>query len=584
LSVIDETRSHTKTLSILTLAFAAAAIYLISVYLAYTRFNNTRLVDPLAEANSLFPLYYVAIGLTAALCAACFFMRVNNKYLHMLLVWMFAMMLWFTPYYLAGFVRLPDGPWHVGVGLQISEVMQGATVTFSEYGWSFPGSFIYHRAFLTILGIEPTGYIALLFPFLCISVFVLLWYVLVAKLFDGRVAFLSVLIAIPGLHYIQSHPSPHTLAALLMLSALLLALTKGTAAKVLAIVAVVAIIISHPTTPLLLAIFLTAALLTNMVYSRRLRRTQVALAGILLLCFVGWYLWLSYYHVVPTGAVSEGELVHEVEVPAGMGISQQYLTGTAFVYAGIFNLNKAVYFFYAILAAAAVAYVAAKTFIRERRVGKWVAKLGGIQPGQALMAMTVPPLIVLSVLLAETAPCLLETGLTFAVLALSCVIASVIPFSGQYKGRTWGVIGVSVLTGLLFLTFSFPTIAYYIDAYSSFPESEERGLGFVATSVPLDERTIATNSVNQLALYLDDPLNKTKLVALHQRIPPDLDESQPHVVVFRSTGYYYAAMRHDLSFEDNRYSEYSRFVDVNEYDKVYSNPTFEVYSRPREPS
>jgi hypothetical protein len=583
LSVIDETRSHTKTLSILTLAFAAAAIYLISVYLAYTKFNNTRLVDPLAEVNSLFPLYYVAIGLAAATCIACFFMRLNNKYLHMLLVWMFAMMLWFTPYYLAGFVRLPDGPWHVGVGLQISEVMTGATVTFSEYAWSFPGSFIYHRVFLSVLGIEPTGYIALLFPFIWISLFVLLWYVLVAKLFDAKVAFLSLLIAIPGLHYIQSHPSPHTLAALLMLSALLLALTKGTGAKVLAIAAVVAIIISHPTTPLLLAIFLTAALLTNMVYSRRLNRTQVALASILLLCFVGWYLWMSYYHTTPIVAVTEGQFPHEVDVPTSVGVSQRYLTGTAFVYAGIFNLNKAVYFFYAVLAVAAVAYVAAKTFIRERRVGKWIAKLGGIQPGQALMAMTVPPLIVLSVLLAETAPCLLETGLTFAVLALSCVIASVIPFSERYRGRTWGVTGVSVLIGLLFLTFSFPTIAYYIDAYSSFPESEERGLRFVAASVPLDERTLATNSPGQLAPYLDHPLHATVLVPLHGQETPDFGTLLPHVFVFRSTGYYYAAMRHDLSFEDNRYSEYSRFVDVNEYDKVYSNPTFEVYSRHGEP-
>ncbi len=583
MSVIDETRSHTKTLSILTLAFFAAAIYLISIYLAYTKFNNTRLIDPLAEVNSLFPLYYVAIGLTAALCVACVFMRVNNKYLHMLLVWMLAMMLWFTPYYLAGFVRLPDGPWHVGVGLQISEVMNGATVTFSEYAWSFPGSFFYHPVFLSVLGIEATGYIALLFPFVWISLFVLLWYVVVARLFDGRVAFLSLLIAIPGLHYIQSHPSPHTLAALLMLSALLLALTRSSAAKILAIAMVVVIIVSHPTTPLLLAIFLAAALVTNMVYFRRLGRTEVALGGILLLCFVGWCLWMSYYHTVPTGAVIEGELVHGVAVPTSVGVSQQYLTETAFVFAGVYHLNRAIYYLYAILALAGIAYLAAKTFIRERGVRNWVAKVGGIEPGQALMAMVVPPLIVLSMLLAETAPCLLETGLTFAVLALSCVVASLIPFSERYKRRTMGAIAAIVLIGLLFLTFSFPTVAYHIDAYSSFPESEERGLMFVASSVPLDKGMLATNSPAQLALYLEHPLHETELVPLHYQELPDLGTLLPHVYVFRSTGYYYAAMRYDLSFEDNRYTEYSRVVDANEYDRVYSNPTFVVYSRPEGP-
>ena len=41
---------------------------------------------------------------------------------------MFAAMLWLTPYYLAGFVRLPDGPWHVGVAMSVPEVLDGEIV------------------------------------------------------------------------------------------------------------------------------------------------------------------------------------------------------------------------------------------------------------------------------------------------------------------------------------------------------------------------------------------------------------------------------------------------------------------------
>jgi len=58
-----------------------------------------------------------------------------------------------------------------------------------------------------------------------------------------------------------------------------------------------------------------------------------------------------------------------------------------------------------------------------------------------------------------------------------------------------------------------------------------------------------------------------------------LSRIQPDLVVFRSTGYYYAAMRYDLSFEDNRYSEYLDFVNSNKYDRIYSSSTFEIYSR-----
>ena len=244
----DKTEKRTKTLIILLLAVVAGLIYLLSIFLAYPVFQNTRLIDPLAEINSLFPLYYIAIALTALLGVGCLVWRIENKYLHILLLSIFAVMLWFTPYYLTGFVRLPDGPWHVGVALQIPQVLGGDAVAFSGYAWSFPGSFIYHHTFLNILGMEPTSYISMFFPFLCLLLFVLLCYVLAAKLFSHKVAFLSMLIAIPGLHYIQLHPSPHTIGLLLMLTALLLLTSRGAAAKVIAIMAIIVIIISQITT------------------------------------------------------------------------------------------------------------------------------------------------------------------------------------------------------------------------------------------------------------------------------------------------------------------------------------------------
>jgi len=40
-----------------------------------------------------------------------------------------------------------------------------------------------------------------------------------------------------------------------------------------------------------------------------------------------------------------------------------------------------------------------------------------------------------------------------------------------------------------------------------------------------------------------------------------------------------AAMRYDLSFEDNRYTEYLIFVNSNKYDRIYSSSTFEIYSK-----
>ena len=581
----EKTESHTKILIILILAVVAGLIYLLSISVAYPVFQNTRLIDPLAEMNSLFPLYYVAIALTALLGVGCLIWRIENKCLHIMLLSMFAVMLWFTPYYLAGFVRLPDVPWHVGIALQIPQVLGGDPVAFSGYAWSYPGSFIYHYTFLNILGMEPTSYISNFFPFLCLLLFVLLCYVLAAKLFSHKVAFLSMLIAIPGIHYIHLHPSPHTIGALLMLTALLLLTRRGAAAKIIAIMAIIIIVISHPTTPLLLSIFLAAALLTSTVYSRRIGRTQVALASVFLICFVGWFSWFSFGP--PWGDAAGGaagttagstlgstEYLYYMATLVKLGVVQEYLTGTPFIYGNIHNLNKGIYFLYAAAAILGILYIAARTYSGKRSIRNWVSKFGGLNRSEMLMAFSVLFLLVLTFLLAKGAHDLIETGLTYIILAVSCIIASVIVRLYR-SGINRRIISSAVTVGVLFLTLSFHIVAYSIDAYSSFPESEEAGLKFLAADIPLDEKTIAANWAAHLALYIQSPLNQIEFVSPYSEIQPDL-------VILRSTGYYYAAMRLDLTFENNRFNEYRKVIENSNYNLVYSNPSFVVYEKTNE--
>jgi len=57
----------------------------------------------------------------------------------------------------------------------------------------------------------------------------------------------------------------------------------------------------------------------------------------------------------------------------------------------------------------------------------------------------------------------------------------------------------------------------------------------------------------------------------------DAGEGTADLVVLRNTWYYRAAMRQDLSFEDNRYTRLLDLVEDSGYSKVYSSPTFKVY-------
>ena len=565
----SKNRDLTKTLIVLILAAVAALIYVVSVFLAYQLFQDTRLADPLAEIHSLYPLYYIAIALVALSVVACVVWRVGNRCIHVLLLTLFAVMLWLTPYWLTSFVRLGDSAWHVGVAMNIPQVLDGEQIAFSNYGWDYPGSFIYHYSFVKILGIQPLTYIHF-YPLICTLLFVILCYALVARLFDTRVAFLSLVLAIPGLHYLQLHASPHAIGALLMLTTLLLLTQRAAAVKVipLAVILIVIIIFTHPTTPLLLAIFLAAAFLVSVVYSRRISSAQVVLAAMLISCFAGWFIWNSF-------GMSAAK-IYEGMMPDGFSVGTGYLSGTRFVYSDIYNLNKGIYFLYAAVAALAILYIFARTYLEKRSVGKWICGLGGLNRIEALLALSVLPLLLLSFLLAENAHDLIETGLTYIILALSGVIASVVLRARLVSKKAAPYL---IMIGVLILTLSFPVVAYSIDAYSSFPRSEEAGLNFLTAEGDLEGKTVTGWNLHQLALYSQPYPNQTQFVLLYSVNSQNLDEVKPDVVVFRNTGYYYAAMRNDLSFEDNSYIRLLAAVESSSYDKIYSSPTFEVYLR-----
>ena len=373
-----EIEGRSRLLIVLILAAVAGILWLLSLAFAYTEFQNTRLDNPLAVINSLFPIYYLAITLVALSMVACWVWRIGSRWLHVTLLVLFAAMLWLTPYLITGFVRLPDGPWHVGMSMKISEVLDGQTIAFSDYAWDFPGSFIFHYVFVDVMGIEPLTLIYF-FPMIGCLMFVLLGYALLSRLFNPRVAFMSLVIAIPGLHYIQLHASPHTLGALMMLTALLLLAVRGRSVNVLTVVFVlVAItIVTHPTTPLLVSIFLAAAVIIGYMRSRRVDRYWVLLAGLLLFCFVGWFCWYSYYPASPPASPTAypGESASSAisrSTLSGFEVGSEYLAGTQFIYSNIYNVNKAIYFLYAGVCASGILYIAARSLLKTRGIGRWL--------------------------------------------------------------------------------------------------------------------------------------------------------------------------------------------------------------------
>jgi hypothetical protein len=568
--------NRTKTLIILILIVIIGIIYSLSIFIAYPEFQNARLIDPLAEINSLFPLYYVAIALTALLGLGCFIWRIQNRYLHILLLEMFAVMLWFTPYGLAGFVRTHDSLWHVGIAMKLPQVLAGDPVAFSDYALAYPGSYIFNYSFLNIVGIDPVGYMGTFYPLLFTLLFVLMFYLFLSRLFSEKVALLSTLIAIPGLHYIEIHPSPHSVGSLLMLTALLLLTRRGATAKIMAVIAITVIIISHPVTPLVLSAFLAAALLTNIVYYRRIGRAQLTLASVFIFTLLGWFFWWAFYSPVPSE--ERIDILYQFMKLGEMEVSG--LIGAPFMYENIQYLKRGVYVLYAVAATLGILYTAARAYPQDKRIGSILSKFGGLSRGEALMALIVLLLIPLTFLMAVIDPLLLERGLTFIILALSCIIASIIGrfYRSRISERT---INSVVMVGVLFLTLSFPIVAYSDAAWRSIPVSQGAGLEFLGSEVPLEGKGVAMAGYNILALHAKTDLSETRFGGFRprQEDPIDFTKIQPDIVVFHITSYYYNAMRYDISFEDNLYTRSIDIIEGRAYDKIYSSPTFKIYHK-----
>ena len=612
----NQIKNYKIVIAVLLATVIAGIIYLVSLKLAYPVFQETRLLNPLAELHSLFPLHWIAIGIISLAGLACFIYRVENRGVHLLLLLLLAVMLWYTPNHLAEYAHLPDGPRDLGVSLQISGILRGDVFPCAEYAAGYPLSYVLSYVLTNTMGLDSLTLIQF-FPLISILLYTLLCYTFTSRLFNSPTAFFTTLLAIMGMHYTIFVFGAHAIGVLLLLSALVMLWRKDIISRSLTFLFIIATIICHPISPIILGMFLAAALVVGLIRQRI--NTQVVVLLMLVVCMVGWFIWPSLSLVsartpqsipavglgniqdtgipVTTGVPVEG-IPAETEKPARIKeteadteefqgwvedmqrkifpgefqITPQFLVGKAFIYEGIYNVNKAIYYLYALLAAAGVGYILYRT---RRQCNRWrvfLSQRGGLSDSELFLVISIPMLLVFIILLAESQHVLIERGLTFAVLVLAGLIAStaarIYQVAAQFTRKLFSYLLVVIV---LFLSLSFPVVAYSIDAYSSFPVSEESALKFMAAYVPLDTMNLATNSQGQISLYRHD-------IASSGGLDTSWSIKLGDVLAFRRTGYYYASLRHDLSFEDNWFTRYLSIVEgSNEFGIIYFNPTTSIF-------
>jgi hypothetical protein len=564
-----------KTL-FLPISFVLFISWLIMILFLRPSYLNSVQSVPLALPSSLFPVFWLILTSYLLLCITMIYVRVDSVALHVLVLIQLALVLFYTPFAMSGFSWNPDSIWLSTVPNYISDILLGDKVMLSVYAQTYPSSFVLSNFVAEVTGIGVLDF-ARLYPIFSIIALTLLGYVLASRFVSKKAAFFSMLFILPGWHYVDFHACPHLTGILLLLTIILLLTHNEGRSLATAFFLILAMILSHPVSPLTLLVFLSSIYFCLIIMKKvlplnlgkvdwiiaRPRSMQV----LMLTVIIGWASWLFY--IVQPKNVFVGSAIRRVltlDFASTFLKTTEFSLGSgSFIYPQIFELNRFVYISYIIVAAIFVFY----DFILYRFIGK--RRRSGFSFKRLVLLFSSFAFIAMSylLLLGTGDHHLLYRGQIFFVIMISIYIVSHFPI--QKPGQKTILIFLS--SWLAFLLLAFPLISYSIGAYNSFPTSEGRGIEFIATHANLSGKSISMGADQQLSPYID-----LKDSYDFVGFPPNMTKTLPEIIMLRQTSFYVIAMRYDISFENNRFVELQNQLNSDvHYNRIYANPTTEVY-------
>ena len=576
-----------KYTMILTIAIIFWAIYFLSIGVANPIYLNMKNTDPLAMIRSLFPLYYMAVALFVFFCFGCVLFRIRNKYIHIALLVQLSVMLWLTPYYLSGFSYVNDSLYHVGVSSNIPEVLKGyVTSDIYDYGKDYPLSFVFNNLFMEISGVDPFTYAYLIYPTLYVITIILLLYAFISRFLEHRVAFLSIIFAILGLGYVaQIHVSPRSAGTILLLVAVILLISfRDIKSHALGLLVSFLMIATHPISPLILVLFCLALYITK--FASRHVRSWFSTSGIISI-FVAWFAY-TFFAITRRGA-DIAEALYKI-VTLEFATELQDITTRAssvhYLYPEINILSKIVDYSILIIALILIGHLIAifysigldPTKGRKELLLEVRSKIRFEELFFLATALLCFPFSILLNLSGQGVGGLYERSYFYFVFTIAVYIG----LNVQGKKicslrRTWKkYLMFSLVVWFTFIALIYPLKAYPNYSYEAYPPSEGLGMQFVSSSVRLNGKTISMYLYFQLASYISPETHFSS--DYYELSDFSVSKPYPEIIVFRKSMYFDIALRYDLSLNDNRYLQaISEVNNLTDFNRVYSNPTFNVY-------
>jgi len=566
-------KSITKT-KVAVVSFVLTGLWLVLIFNTIEVFQNIHGVDPLAMINVLFPYFWIILGLFASLCFLSLYLDFDTRWLHLLLLCELSLVLFFTPFFLSGFSWSPDSLWHGGVASYMPEILDGLKPAFSHYAESYPLSFITTYCVEQVSGINVFSYTLYIYPPICIIAMTMLAYVFASRLLSPRKAFISIMLTLPALHFIEPHVSPFSAGTILVLVSFVLLTIEGRIARLLNFFVILTLTLTHPISPISLGIFLvTVGILGIILKGAHACRSPLFgtsfVASNLLFLGIVWFTWTVYYAMSVYKSVGYAILnVVTLNFLSRLEyVSRWTVGGQAFIYSGIHGLNLEVYAIFLLFVS--ILLISDLSRIRFAWKKKWTTNHAVYDRMTLAFSSIIYAGFGYTLFLTTGQRCLLGRCLIFYILMGSMSISM---YLDQRKRTGRGFKELLAVIFVLNLLLSFPIISYSKEAYNTFTPSSGHGLTFVASNIDLSRYSISMGNDQQIAAYV----NLSKGV-LCPEYPPS-NRTSPDFIVLRTNSFFVSAMRYDLSFERNQFTELRDSLNKNmSYRKIYSSPTFEVY-------
>ena len=579
------TNKLSQPLGIALSSFVLFLSWLLLISLKAGPYQNAAGLDPLAMINILFPTFWIILIAFVAICFLAFTRIGDNRLLHILLLGEFSIMLFYTPFLLGGFSWSPDSLWHGGVASYMPEILTGSNLDAADYAQSYPLSFLLTYVAERLLGVDVFTYTLYIFPPITIFLISTLSYFFVSRMLSARTAFLSMLIALPCLHYIEPHVSPYAVGTVLILASLILLTYRGAKSLALSYVLIILLVITHPISPIFLGIYMFASLIVIVFFRKKTVANSrlVRQAPRIMLLFASlvafWFFWTldyaaSNYPAVRTSVWNVLSLRFLTDLLSAA--EWTFGAGEQFVYSEISQLGLGIYAIFLV----AVLLVFLQTLIQFLRNKQ---EIEPVIPRQMALALTAMASAAMGFLLFVSSGerFLLGRGLFFfLVFGSACIVANMVKIGAKRSTMK----NVFLFGSILLLVSTFPVVSYSKEAYNTFTPSADTGLRFIGHYIDVSNDTMIMVFDRQLVSYvnLQKGLPTGIGVSELKEVLPLLNSTTdgPDLVVLRSNTYYMISMRYDSSFTDNRYTRIRDALANNPlYMRIFSNPNFQIYMK-----